>query len=342
MLRAFAVLLFICAVGCGRELPPQANRLDIQLNWLHDPTFAGEYLLLSEFPQDYAINEGGPNVFPVAEVLAGRSEFAVIGADIFLKATAEDLASGRKGRLKAIFADFQRNPVGWVLHPSAAEAAGLTDDQRQNMNGADLNNWLFEKLASGQLRVGDKRGTETTAIWLAWIAARGSSTSIEVVPVGFDSSVVLDAPPLVFPVYLNEEPYRLAERIGRELVIFDPSDDGVQAYGNVVVAASSFVAENEVAVQEFVDRMKRSWNSARADRPRAARLVAQYYEGVSSATLNQQVARTVEFVFFDGADAGSMDIAPEGKWEQTIEHLVKGGTLPNSFSLETASEYIIR
>ena len=342
LVRIATVFLSTLIVACGPRTELDQMPIRIQLNWLHDPTFTGEYILQNDYPDRYQLLEGGPNVFPVAEVLSGRADFAVVGADIFLKSLADDISDQGTGRVSAVFVDFQRNPVGWVLHPDVASRLGLTKSARQGMNGKQMNNWLFDQIAQGKIQVGDKRGTETTAIWSAWVAARGIDSPIELVPVGFDASVVLEAPSLIFPVYLNEEPFKLSARLGAgELMVFDPVDDGVRAYGNVIIAKADNVTKNSAVVEAFVNELRASWGKARDNQTDATSLVFGYYDDVSESTLQQQIAKTLEFVYFETSVAGVMDSLPDGKWDQTISQLVNSGSLPSDFTLETVNEYIV-
>ena len=44
------------------------------------------------------IQEGGNNIQPVAEILGGRADIAVVGADIFIKAIEKDIQAGNKSQ----------------------------------------------------------------------------------------------------------------------------------------------------------------------------------------------------------------------------------------------------
>ena len=118
------VLTWVIAGMGGCTKPSPMTDATIQLNWLHDPTFTGEYLLTKRNDVHVAIREGGPNISPLSELGSRRATAAIVGADIFLQAVEKDLKDGKKSQLMCIFVDFQRNPIGWVLHPKAAEKAG--------------------------------------------------------------------------------------------------------------------------------------------------------------------------------------------------------------------------
>ena len=74
--------LLLCLVGLscnGRPGGQPVRPVVLQLNWLHDPTFAGEYAAALGSGSPLTLKEGGPNVFPLAEVVGGRVDAAVVG-----------------------------------------------------------------------------------------------------------------------------------------------------------------------------------------------------------------------------------------------------------------------
>ena len=317
---------------------PQAQTHDavvLQLNWFHDPTFAGEYMAMSEVSPPLILREGGTGISPVAEVVSARAQFAVIGADIFLQAI--DQRSGHPAPITSIFVDFQRNPVGWVLHPDAAKKAHMPSQLISKPS--ELNRWLFQRLADGTLMVGDKRGTETTSVWVQWARKQHLPRRIRVIPVGFDSAVVLRAPMMVYPVYLNEEPYKLEQSIGRPVIAFDPAVDGVKLYGNVIIVATSYLELHPQEVRAFQKRLRAAWARVREDVPAAAARIGMYYRGVGKRVIEAEVQKTTEFVFHGADNAGKMDTETGGRWEQTLNALQEAGVVSSSVTLATIRQH---
>ncbi len=319
--------------GCEKRQPAApSSPLVVQLNWLHDPTFVAQYILEREPNSNVRVREGGQGVSPVGEVLAGRAHFAIVGADIFLQHLAEEGAESGKSALVCIFVDFQRNPVGWVLHPDVGESLGLTQGQAADPRA--VAEWVARHISDGSLSVGDKRGTESTAVWLQWRQAMGLPETIGLTPVGYDPSVVLSAPKMLYPVYLNEQPLKLSEKLGRAVVEIDPRVSGVKLYGNVVIARRDFAASNAAIVRDYQTSLRNAWENVR-DRPREAAIeVAKRYTGVSAEVVDAQVRRTVEFVFVGTPSraAGEMDLAEDGLWAQTLQALQTGGSVKPSLT----------
>lgn len=327
------------AIFCCIYTPCVARNFRVQLNWLHDPTFVAEYVA-SERAKNLGLDivQGGPNIFPISEVKSGRSSFAVVGSDIFLRALAADLKENHDSDLLAVYVDFQRNPVGWVLHPKAGRELGFPADFLGDQPRA--NDWFFEQVAAQRIQVGDKRGTESTAIWLAWAKRRALDPKIPVIPVSFGASILLSAPRLAFPVYLNEEPYKLAEQIGEPLIIFDPAADGVNAYGNVVVTTRQFYRQNLSIVRAFQRSLTDAWVECMVDVGPCASIVSRYYRGVTLSVVKQQIQETVKLAFFKTETPGAIDLQINGRWHQTLSQVVSSGVMPSSLTLEQLREHV--
>lgn len=313
--------------------------LTLQLNWLHDPSFTGEYLAAKNQPNALRILEGGPNIFPIEKIVSGQAQVAVVGADVFLRAVGDDYRKNQASSLVCIFVDFQRNPVAWVLHPTAVERAGL--EQEPHASGRELNALFFEKLRKGTFRVGDKRGTETTSVWLQWKQLHKLPESFPVVPVGFDSSLVLSAPMLAYPVYINEEPYKLEERVGRPLMVLDPADDGIGLYGNVLVTTIYNWDNNREAIVAFQNLLRQSWRQAQDDLGTASEEVSRYYSSVSAATIRKQIHKTLELVCHGDNSPGSMDTEQGGKWEQTLRAVQQTGMVGHDLSFQLLKRHLM-
>lgn len=333
-MRTILLLTFGALMGCSQgtvdESPSvPAVQVRLQLNWFHDPTFAGEYHLAATASSGIRILEGGTAVKPLQVLQSEQAEFAIVGADIFLRSVAEASSESSGTDLVAVFVDFQRNPVGWIVHPEAATAAGFPG----HLDGKQRNAWLFDRFADSSLQAGDKRGTETTSIWIQWRRVHRLPAEVNVLPVGFDPSILLSAPKLAYPVYLNEEPFKLGERIGRPVMVFDPADDGIELYGNVVVTRRSYLESNRAAVHWLQKQLREAWKQVKAKEPDAVALVRKVYPDVSDDVLQNQIRRTLEFAFYGGVEPGYMDMSPGGRWAKTIAALHDADLLPQNFDL---------
>jgi len=239
--------------------------------------------------------------------------------------------------------DFQKNPVGWVLHPDVAKELGLTDVTRAD--GRQLNKWVAEQIRLDRIRVGDKRGTESTSVWLQWRDRQGLSPDTKVVPVGFDPGIVLSAPKMLYPVYLNEQPFRLSEKTRQEgkgdVIVVDPVLDGVNLYGNVIVARRDFVSKKRDVVELFQQEVRKAWEFVKTHPDQGAKEVAARYTGVASDTVAAQVARTLDLVYTDGVVPGHMDESKNGMWVTTLRALQEAGCVNGSLRAEQVLDALV-
>lgn len=342
--RTLGLLLLLGLVGCtneqsGSDGKAATSPIRLQLNWFHDPTFAGEYRAADQLAGGVTILEGGVNVSPVQRLKSGLADAAIVGADIALEAIAADLSSNRSTPLRIVFADFQRNPVGWIVHPAVVRKLGLSSDS--SVSGRQRNDWLFDRFRDGSLRPGDKRGTETTAVWARWRQVRDLK-GVKVTPVGFDATVVLGAPRLAYPVYMNEEPFKLAERIGEAVAVFDPADDGVVLLGNVVITTDAVLEKRRTDLIRFLNALQEAWMWVKQNPDSAASLVKLYYSNVSDPVLRSQIVRTTEFVFYGVDRPGALDTATGGRLDQTIDALRSAGSLSSGvMTLERVRQVVL-
>jgi ABC-type nitrate/sulfonate/bicarbonate transport system substrate-binding protein len=329
--------------ACGESQSDSTRRgadngnIRLQLNWFHDPTFGGEYRAAQQLGSGVKILEGGVNVNSLQRLKAGLADVAVSGIDVALKAIESDIAKDKYSPLRIVFVDFQRNPVGWILHPDVSIQLGST--AVDEVSGRERNDWLFDQFRNKRIRVGDKLGTETSAVWASWRHKRGL-VGITITQVGFDPVVVLDAPRLAYPVYLNEEPFKLSERIGRPVLVFDPADDGVVLYGNVLVTTDSIMRTKSAELNHFLAAVVDGWRWNQSHPDSAALLIGQYYQGVSDSVLFAQVQRTTEFVFYGGRPLGEIEVQSGGRLDQTIEALKASGALQPHSNLDSYLPYI--
>ncbi|MBI5934742.1 MAG: ABC transporter substrate-binding protein [Chloroflexi bacterium] len=345
MLVAFLGLFFLTHAACNQQQQTASTsspsdvtkpRVIVQLNWLHDPTFVAQYLLTASDDLAVNIHPGGPNTVPLGEVLAGRAQFAIAGADIFLKYLGEHVTPSATSDLVCVFIDFQRNPVGWVLHPDVVKNLGL--DVLPTNPSKEFNKWVADQIRTKKLKVGDKRGTESTAVWLQWRDHQSLGADIVLEPVGYDPGIVLSAPKMLYPVYLNEQPFRLSEKTAQEgkgeILVIDPVLDGVRLYGNVIVARRDYATNNVALIEKFQQALRKAWLAVKANPDQAAKEVAIRYTGVSHDTVVKQVQRTLDFVFADGAVPGQMDLDSAGMWSITLRALQDGGSVSKSLTTE--------
>ena len=124
LISCAAAALSLVAAACGdggsgapAPAAPSAQRIRLQLNWVPEPEFGGIYAAI----QDGLYRDAGLEVevikgsaqVPSAQLVAqGACETAIVSGDEILTLRRQG------GALTGIFAIFQRNPTGFLLHES--------------------------------------------------------------------------------------------------------------------------------------------------------------------------------------------------------------------------------
>lgn len=300
-------------VGCGTV----GNRsVVLQLNWTPDPTFTGEYVALKKNywrneGLDVRIDAGGFGVDPFAAVISGGAQFAVVGADKAIVAKANGAP------IKVIAVDFQRNPVGWIARRSI-----------HVNNFADIP-------SKPKVVLGDKVGTETSAIMELCLRRLGLSDKVTIRAVGFDFAYFLQNENVIYPVYLNEEPVQ-AKLKKVDIVEIDPADTQngrVRMYGNVVVIHESLLKNNPAAVSGFLRGLKRGWKFAKENEDQAIALLKDSMR-YDAAALPEVLRRSVTFatqLYGEPVPPGHMELR---EWEGTVRTMRESGLLKADINIK--------
>ena len=280
---------------------PDEN-IRVQLNWINDPTFTGEYVALDKFwlkkKLNVAVNQGGLGIDPIAMIVAKKADYAVVGADKAL------IAISNKAPISIISIDLQRNPVGWIARP-------------------ELKVTQFKDLRNrSDLILGDKAGTEVSSI-LRVILKRLKLNDLEPQAVSFDFSYFLARENAIYPVYLNEEPFRARILHKLNTIEIDPGSEengAVRLYGNVIITHESTANLCSDLNHAFISGLNEGWGYAITN-PKEATSIVNKYVKENEDYISESVKRTLFYAtdyYGIKVPQGHMDI---GSWRDTINVL---------------------
>jgi NitT/TauT family transport system substrate-binding protein len=316
------LLIIAVAIGCENNKTSSQNQLSkitLQLNWTPDPTFAAVYIAADIETNYFAreglevdIQPGGFGIDPIAAVVSKKSEFAIVGAD---KAV---VAFSNGAPIKVVAVDFQRNPVGWIVR----KELGVSSIQ-------DIinNNNVF---------LGDKVGTETTAILKLIIKRLNLGSKVQPQPVGFEFSYFIQHKNSVYPVYLNEEPIT-AKFKNIDVVEIDPSspqNGNVRMYGNVIITHKDYAIDNREKVNSMIKALRAGWLYAKSYRANAISILKKnkFFDNEQMPCV---LSRSVEFAtsYYD------IETTPESmdrkRWENTISTLREASIIDRSIEIDS-------
>jgi diguanylate cyclase (GGDEF)-like protein/PAS domain S-box-containing protein len=229
-----------CVVASAHALEP----VSLQLRWMHQFQFAGYYAALHkgyyrEAGLDVTVREGGPGADPVAEVLAGRSDFGVGVSSLVI-----DYLKGKP--VLMLGPVFQHSPNVLIVHgrdKRPVDLAGAEGGRIALMEGdqdVELKAmFLDEGIALGKLRfVPDERHLED----------------------------FLDRRVEALNAYVSNEPYLLDQR-GIPYTVLKPLTYGMDFYGDLLFTRQALATERPEVVAAFRAASMRGWQYA-LDHPR--------------------------------------------------------------------------
>jgi NitT/TauT family transport system substrate-binding protein len=272
-----AVLLLLSACGDrGRG----ATR--VALNWKPEPEFGGLYEALrsgafTRRQLDVEIT-GGPGAPVVQMVDSGQVEFGVVSADEVL------IARDRGADLVAVFATYQTNPQGLMVH-AERRAASLPEVFRE----------------------GGRLAVEPGLAYVKYLQSRYDLSKLAIVPYTYSIGPFLSDPQLAQQVFVTAEPIA-ARRAGADVRVFLVAESGYNPYAAVYVTRGAWIGEAPDEVAAFVAALREGWR-AYLDDPRAANgAMGQRNPEMDAETFERAAAAQRPLIEAEGAhrELGSM------------------------------------
>jgi len=305
-------LVILVAVGIGTASAQDA--VVVQLNWVHDSSFAGFYMAEDmglyeaqglSVDLQIAFDEEGNFRDSVSEVASGSAQFGVADSATLLQARADGIP------VVAIASNFQRNPLGFV---SLAEQDILTPDDLVGKTVAisEYNVFMFEAL----LAVYDIDPSEVN------IVERLDYTTAPLVSGEVD---VIDA-------WVTNEMSTLDAQ-GIEANAIFPFEYGVDMYPDVLFTSEEVIENNPELVEAFLAATLAGIQMSVDDPDTAAEHVLSRDENFNIEELSVALSRAVPFFSPAGNPPGMMD---SETWDVAQDVMLDTGVLEAETDLESA------
>ncbi len=140
LLKSLPILILLAAILSACSPQPAVEELTpvtVQLKWVHQAQFAGFYVAVdkgfyAEEGLDVTLNPGGVGIDIMDEVLSGRAEFGLVGAEYVIL----NRSAGKP--VKAIATTYRNNPFVVVTMPeSGIETPEDFSGHSANIGGID-------------------------------------------------------------------------------------------------------------------------------------------------------------------------------------------------------------
>src|SRR6185436_3615256 len=208
--------------------------LQFALNWKAEPEFGGFYAAkLSGYFEKRGINvditEGGAGTPVVQMVANSKVPFGIAAGDEVA------IAQARGADVIALFAVYQINPQGIMVHP-----------ERGFKSIADVFN------SPGTLAI--QNGAPHTL----FLQAKFGKAKVKLVPYAGGIATFLTDPSYSQQCFVTSEPL-LAKKKTVPANSFLIADEGFKPYGTVVVARRQYVEKNPKQTRNFIDAVREGW-----------------------------------------------------------------------------------
>jgi ABC-type nitrate/sulfonate/bicarbonate transport system substrate-binding protein len=303
--------LVLALAGCSGSTPAadgdseSLGDLALQLSWIKNEEFAGEFFAQENgYFEEAGLGEvsmaAGPSTGS-AELLSGTADVALSDA-----VSIGTVVANEEAPLKIIGATFQKNPFTIL---SLADGGNILTPE-------DL--------------VGKKIGVQAsnTSLFEALLAVNDvDPSSLTIVPVQYDPSVLINGDVDGFVAYLTNEPITVAEQ-GYEVANLPFADNGLPFVAETVTVTDQTIAEDREKLKAFLVAEIKGWSDALADPDGAAELALELNgpEAVPSIEKAKagSAAQNLLIVSEETEENGLFTISEELQ-EQTVKTLAAAG-----------------
>jgi NitT/TauT family transport system substrate-binding protein len=277
-----------------------AQKTKVQLNWVPEPEFGGIYAARESGAYAKAGLDveivGGAAGTPVLQIVAGgQADFGVVGADDVM------LARSRGVDVVAVFASFQHNPLGIMVHAS---------------RGLDK----LEDLKSGTLAL------EPGLPFGQWVKKKYGFAGVTLVPYDGGVARFLTDAAYAQQCYVTSEPVS-AKKKGASPKVFHAQETGFDPYANVLIVRGDLLRAKLPLVKAFVAATREGWKTYLADPKPADATMAKLNPAMDLATFDEVAKVQEPLVKGEGGELGAM--TPQ-RFDALGAQLVELGVIPKA------------
>lgn len=245
--------------GSGAE-GEDHGEISVQYSWIKNEEFAGEFYAYDKgYYEDYGFSGvngiSGPDT-GVAKLLSGTVQVALSDAASIGAAIANEDAP-----LKIIGATFQKNPFTILSLADGADIQTPEDLKGKKIGVQDSNASVFEAILN----------------------ANGiSKDDVEIVPVDFDPTPLMEGKVDGFMAYLTNEAITV-ELAGHEVTNLPYADNGVPYVAETVSVTDQYLAENRGLLKDFLIAEIKGWSDVfKNSNDDTVALITEYYNKAAS------------------------------------------------------------
>jgi NitT/TauT family transport system substrate-binding protein len=310
-LASIACLAFAAGCGPSGSTEPSSDagaaaepvKVKLQLNWVAEPEFGGFFAardlgLYKSEGLEVEVIQGAADVPAPQLVATGKVEFATIAATQLVELNA------RGGELVALYAVYQTNPMGVMVHESSPFMT-LKDAWESDATFA-----ISDGLADYD-----------------WLRKRFPNGARKTVPYTGNNAQFAANPDIASQCFVPSEPTALATQ-GVKTRVFLIADEGFNPYNTVVVTTRAYFEKNRDVCARLVKASSRGWRAYMND-PKATNLAMAR---MNPAMLPEMMDKVVEVQrpLVENEDTKRLGLGGMlyARWDELAQQLVDLGKIP--------------
>jgi len=285
-----------------------SEKIVLQLAWKHQFQFAGYYTALhkgyyQEVDLNVTIVEGGEGKFSREEVLSGRAEYGIAGAELLLHRAEGD-------PFVVLAPIFQHSPSILLIRK---------DSQINNLQG------LIGK------RVMLLPGKKDADILAAFLNEGISMESVQRLDQSYNLNDLIERRTDAVSAYITNEPWYLLKE-GIESQSISPQTYGVDFYSDCLFTTSSEIQNYPDRVKKFINASLRGWNYALSHSEETIDLILSNYNVKKKRQHLRYEADSIKKIIMpEFVQIGHMN---PGRWHHIANTYIKLGLIEPGFSMD--------
>jgi len=280
------LILILGIIFSSQIWAAEAEKVILQLKWLHQYQFAGYYAAkekgyYAEAGFDVTIKPRNPTVTPIDAVLSKSADYGVMGSSIILDRM-------RKRPVVALGAVFQHSPLVLLTRSSDKFLGPYELKGKRVMYRKSYDDATFITMFS-ELGIRD--------------------SDFEYVPHSFDPDSLLRGEVDAISAYLTDQPYYYQEK-GLDIQVINPINYGVDFYDDILFTSEETVRRNPERAQLFFEASMKGWRYALKNKSEVVGwLKSKYLSDKSTAHLYFEAEQTEKMILPNLVEIGHMSTA---------------------------------
>jgi NitT/TauT family transport system substrate-binding protein len=283
----------------------KSARITLALDWKPEPEFGGFYSApYAGHGLDVEVLPGGTGTPTVQMVGAGSVDFGIVSADELI------LARARGNDVVALFAVFQNNPAGIMVHAS------------RHLNS------FGEVFREGTLAL------QSGLPFARMLERKYGFSHVRVVPSpGGDITAFLNDPEFAQQCYLTSEPIA-ARRKGTAVTVFAISEIGYNPYATVLATSGEALRRNPAQVKTVVASVREGWRAYLNDPGPANRNMARSNPTMDADVFAQVAEAQKPLIDTEATRRDGLGTMSRERWETLIGQLMGLGDIQQTMPAE--------